>query len=159
MSANMRKFFGEAVARVANFPVENCCSAKSGGGRKSTKRTLPREEMKIFPGGHRTFARHASHGLVPPREIPVQNTKAQQGFLVDELPRLRAKHYDLRHMEDNQIYLSPLHIQKSRPKLSEGYLNCMRIIIHNICQFVSLVSPICLVDNKFLSRIENNYWF
>ncbi|KYQ58314.1 hypothetical protein ALC60_02734 [Trachymyrmex zeteki] len=109
MSANTRKFFGEAVARVANFPAKNCYPAKPGGDRKITKkrekpqRTLRREGMKILPGGHRTFARHASHGLVPPREIPVRNTKAQHGLHVDESPRLRAaKHYDLRHIESNQ---------------------------------------------------------
>ncbi|KYN17269.1 hypothetical protein ALC57_10489, partial [Trachymyrmex cornetzi] len=49
------KFFGEAVARVANFPAKNCCPAKPGGDRKSTKgekpqRTLRREGMKILPG-------------------------------------------------------------------------------------------------------------
>ncbi|KYM80126.1 hypothetical protein ALC53_09220 [Atta colombica] len=104
----MRKFFGEAVARVANFLAKNCCTAKSGGDRKSMKgekpqRTLQREGMKILLGGHRTFARHASHGLVPPREIPVRNTKAQHGLYVDESLRLRAaKHYDLRHIESNQ---------------------------------------------------------
>lgn len=129
MSANTRKFFGEAVARVANFPAKNCYPAKPGGDRKITKkrekpqRTLRREGMKILPGGHRTFARHASHGLVPPREIPVRNTKAQHGLHVDESPRLRAaKHYDLRHIESNQIYLSPLHIRKYAAETKRGLL-------------------------------------
>ncbi|TGZ52215.1 hypothetical protein DBV15_03742 [Temnothorax longispinosus] len=32
--ANARKFFGEAVARVANFLAKNCCPAKLAGDRK-----------------------------------------------------------------------------------------------------------------------------
>lgn len=31
---NARKFFGEAVARVANFPAKNCCPAKLGDDKK-----------------------------------------------------------------------------------------------------------------------------
>lgn len=143
--AKARKFFGEAVARVANFPAKNCCPAKSGGngkskkeqegGRKAAEETAERRNENP-PRGHRTFARHALHGLVPPREIPVRNTKAQRGLHVDESPRLRAaKHYDLKHIESNQIYLSPPHMRKSRPKLSEGSLDCIIIIIHNVDSF------------------------
>jgi len=90
--------------------------------------------MKILPGGRRTFARHASHGLVPPTGIPVRNTKAQRGLHVDESPRLRAaKHYDLRHTESNQIYLSSPRNRKSQPILSEYITSdCIIIIIHEM---------------------------
>lgn len=100
------------VSRISRS--KNCCPAKLGGDKrkeiKQEEEKKPRKrakEWKFSQGGHRTFARHASHGLVPPREIPVRNTKAQRRLHVDESPRLRAaKHYDLKHIESNQIYLS-----------------------------------------------------
>lgn len=44
-----RKFLGEAVARVANFPAKNCCPAKSaakrkGKGEKEGRKGVNREE-------------------------------------------------------------------------------------------------------------------
>lgn len=68
------RIFPRKIARSAEAEETGETGAKGGKLRKGQRR----EGMKILPGGRRTSARHASHGLVPPTGIPVRNTKAQR---------------------------------------------------------------------------------